>query len=374
MRIENDTIIIDNPYIVDFFQRKGTPEFMKMCEDMLFMICTICDKNPENSTDEYLKNRLDIFTRDLMDTLVHKGIKADLTPETLSTLSSKFDHMSEKLDMSRMVDTVSRSEVMMNVVQGIKSSTEQLTSKIDSFATLRTTNRYKGEHGERKLQEVLEILLQPGDGYTITDTSSLAHNCDMVIRRVGFPDIRIESKAHGRDTGDSVKMCEVKRFESDLASLGTHGIMVSLYSGIVGKGSPVDMTIIPGTNKMAFYISNNNFDGDTIANIVKLIYKLDHITTSQNEENSITLSNETMSKIRNHLSDTSRRFEEIKASLKASLSILNEMSISALENLIMSRPPEKSILACDHCRMVFKNKSGLTQHKNKCKQAPTIDV
>ena len=221
MRVEGSQIIIDDPFLVDFVRRKGTPEFLQHLENLLVMMCTICDKNPEHSTDEYLKTRFDIFSHELLSALTTRGLKADLSPETLQTLSTKFDHMNEKLDMSRMVDTVSRSEAMLNVVHGIKSSTDQLTSKIDAFSTLRSTNRYKGEHGERQLHEVLESLLHSSDGYTIDDTSSLAHNCDMVIKRPGFPDIRIESKAHGRDNGESVKMADIKRFESDLAGLGT---------------------------------------------------------------------------------------------------------------------------------------------------------
>jgi len=373
MRLEGSCYVIDDLYLVDFLHRKGTPEFMGLLEDVLKMMCTMCDKNPAHSTDEYLKTRFDIFGRDLINSLTTSGIKAELTPETLQTLSTKFEHMNEKLDMSRMVDTVSRSELMLSTVQGIKSSTDQLTSKIDSFSTLRTTNRYKGDHGERRLQEVLEIALQSSDGYTITDTSSMAHNCDMVIKRTGYPDIRIESKAHGRDNGESVKMVDIKRFESDLASLNTHGIMVSLYGGIVGKGH-IDMTVIPTTNKMAFYLSNNNFDGDTVANTVKLIYKLDHITTLQNEENTITITNDTMAKIRSHLSDAGRRMEEIKSHLKNSMRLANEISWNVIEHLIMAVPPEPIALACEYCQLVFKNKSGLTQHRNKCKNAPTVSV
>ena len=134
------------------------------------------------------------------------------------------------------------------------------------------------------------------------------------------------------------------------------------------------MSVIPTTNKMAFYISNNHFDGDVITNIVKMIYKLDRISTVQNNENSIAISNDTMCKIRSHLSDMSRHVEEIKVGLKNSMRILNEMTFDVIENLIMAIPPEPSRLTCEHCRLVFKNKSGLTQHRNKCKDAPTVNV
>ena len=370
MNVTETCLIIDDPYLVSFFSRKGTPEFMTMCTNLLRSLCTMCDMNPSNSTDEYLKSRFDIFRREMLDSLSTVNVKANLAPEFLNVITTRFDHMNEKLDMSKMVDTVARSELLLNTMTGIKTVTDTLSTKVDAFSVIRTTNRFKGDHGEHKLHDILEMSLQECDGYKISDTSSSAHNCDLNIKRSGYPDIRIESKAHGRDTGDCVKTVDVKRFEADLASLGTHGIMVSLYSGITGK-SLIDMNIIPTTNKLAFYLSNNNFDGDTITNITKLIYKLDNVMSQNNPDNSIIITNESMNKIRSHLIDFNRRVEELKLNMKNASRLLNELSFDVIENLIMSTPVE-STLSCDHCRLVFKNKSGLTQHKNKCIMNPTV--
>ena len=64
--------------------------------------------------------------------------------------------------------------------------------------------------------------------------------------------------------------------------LNSHGIFVSLYSGICGKGA-IEFELLPTTKKFAFYLSKNDFDGGMISEIIRLIYKLDTFVSDKDD-------------------------------------------------------------------------------------------
>ena len=132
----------------------------------------------------------------------------------------------------------------------------------------------------------------------------------------------MESKAHGGRTGEPVRTKEVKRFESDIIGLNSHGIFVSLYSDICGKGQ-VEIDLLH-TNKFAIYLSNNNFDGEIIKDFVNLVYKLDKIMTELNTDNSFKITTESMNSVKNYLIDFGNKIATLKTSMKNNIAILNE--------------------------------------------------
>ena len=86
--------------------------------------------------------------------------------------------------------------------------------------------------GEARLQELLSEQLTVREGYTVDVVAGQAHSCDLVVRRSGHPDVRIESKVYT----DKVGAKEVQKFRRDLMGLDAHGVFVSVQSGIVGMG------------------------------------------------------------------------------------------------------------------------------------------
>jgi hypothetical protein len=227
----------------------GDEEFMNACETMLKTVCMLYE-NQKNQTnkrdDEILTQRLNNFKQDLLDSISKQKVDTSDIMSTLRTmnehqtlsltsileqipqlsykledLSSRIDTIKEKIDITKVVEsTISRTnESLVHAMNTVTEQVNTMTNKVDTFSVSRNTTRFKGEEGERGLHEVLENSLSSRDGYTILDTKSIPHSCDMVIKRLNYPDVRIESKAHGRDTGESVRTSEVKRFESDLIHL-----------------------------------------------------------------------------------------------------------------------------------------------------------
>ena len=392
-------LLIDDVYLCNFMYHTGDEDFMNACETMLKNVCMLYE-NQKNQNykrdDEILSQRLNIFKQELLDSMSKQ--KMD-TSELLRTIKSLNEHQTltissrleqlpqinlkmcdlktnletikDKIDISKVVESTigKTNESLVYAMKSVSDQVSSMTNKVDTFSTLRNTTRFKGEEGEKGLHEVLENNLSLRDGYTITDTKSIPHSCDMVVQRTGYPDIRIESKAHGRDTGENVRTQEVKRFESDLTHLNSHGIFVSLYSGICGKGA-IEFEMLPSTKKFAFYLSRNEFDGNIISEIIRLIYKLDTFVSDKDEDEMLSITHESILKIKSHLTDFNKKIDDLKTNAKNSLRILNEITLDVIEKLFTSSIPvqeeSNNNFMCSKCNKICKNKSGLTLHINKC--------
>jgi len=392
MRVDSHgRLVIDDAYVCQFMSRHGNESFFATCESILKSICLACEHNlTQDSQNEILTQRLNVFKGELLDSISNRKVDTSDIMSTIKTMnehnilnitskldqlphiSGKIDDLKNKIDVTKVIETsVTRNnDSLVQTLNTIKNSQDQMANKIETFTTTRTTTRYKGEEGEKGLINILESKLHVRDGYTIQDVKSIAHSCDIVIKRDGYPDVRVESKAHGKETGENVRVAEVKKFESDLLALNNHGIFVSLYSGICGKGA-FEIELLPN-NKFAVYLANNNYDGDTITEVLRLIYKLDRFTSGPDSDN-ITISTDAMMRIKAYLTDFNRKIDDLKTSLKNSIRILNEITLDLVEKALtghISDEPQTPAIsyACAVCGQTCTSKAGLTLHKKRCQQ------
>lgn len=404
-------VVIDDKYICQFMGKHGNESFFATCESIIKSICLACEKNISNeSQNDILIQRLDMFKGELIDcigsqkfdtseiikTINDKKVDTNDIMSTMKTMNennilnisskleqipqivNKIDDIRNKIDVTKVIETsVTRNnDSLVQAINTIKNSQDQMASKIDTFSIVRNTTRFKGEEGEKGIIHILENKLPMRDGYSIQEVKSIPHSCDILIKRDGFPDIRIESKAHGRESKENVKLSEVKKFESDLLSLNNHGIFVSLYSGICGKDQ-FDIDLLPN-NKIAIYLSNNNFNGDIIISMIRMLYILDRFT-SGSESGDIKVSIDTMIRVKSYLTDFNRKIEEVKTLNKNSMRLLNEISLDFIEKALIGHIPQiekkstpTETYVCEKCHQVCKSKSGLTNHMKMCKVSGNV--
>jgi hypothetical protein len=319
-------IVIDDVSICSFFKDQNG-EVMKRFEDLMRTLCFFFS----NSTVEHKNEVIMEFPTEFYQVI--NGLK-------------------ERIDLSQSKD------VLMMMHEHVKN----LNAKVEHFFMVRTKNSFKGDSGEKDLMEVLENVLPIREGYSIQDRSSIPHNCDLLITKTGKPDIRIEVKNHG----ESVRSAEVKRFESDVTKLKNHGIFVSLNSPIVGK-SNMEIDLLP-TNKLACYLSNNNYDGQTIKELINVIYMMDGFMSDDSE---LKMSYDTMTKIKTYLNDYANKVIHLRLNMKSSLEILNSISFDAIERLLTGEHNvEPSTRACEYCTKEYKKRSTLDKHERSCKKRP----
>jgi hypothetical protein len=404
----NGKVVIDDKYICQFMAKQANESFFATCESILKSICLACEQNLSNeSQNDIINQRLNAFKGELIDCIGSQKVdimsklnnlpiisnkvdniltrKVD-TSEIMSTIktmnehnmlnisskleqipiiSNKVDDVNNKIDMSKVIET-SVTHHNDSLVQAINT----MSNKIDTFSVLRNTTRFKGEEGEKGIINILESRLHIRDGYSIEDVKSIPRNCDILIKRTGFPNIRIESKAHGRESKGNVRIEEVKKFESDLLDLNNHGIFISLYSGICGKGT-FEIELLP-TKKFAVYLANNNYDGDIITEVVRLIYKLDKFISASDSDD-IKISTESMMRVKSYITDFNRKIEELKTLNRNSMRILNEITLDIIEKTLTCGHHENNqtqasttSLICEKCHQVCLSKAGFTLHKKKC--------
>lgn len=219
----------------------------------------------------------------------------------------------------------------------------------------------KGAEGERRIFDLLSSRLMLRDGFTVEICKGQACQCDLVIRRQGYNPVRIEIKTFT----DKVTTKEVEKFHRDLLQLDNNGIFVSVKSGIVGIGNNEIQQLPNG--KFAVYLSNNNYDVDTIITMIHLLYRLDDIVLGNGTHNKKYLSTETLMRVRDHIKEYMNKINTIKNHMKESMSLLNEIQMSVIEKLI--NQADNSALSdycCDKCGKVCSSAPGLISHKKKC--------
>ena len=266
--------------------------------------------------------------------LITKGVLS----EALRTLESSQIVTSRALDM-----TQSKVNDMYHKLDTMDKSMSMKALKND-MNTMK-----KGMAGEKRLFDLLSNRLMMRDGYTVEQVSNIAHSCDILVKRRGHPNIRIESKAHGEHTGDKVKSKEVEKFRRDLLDMDDHGIFVSLYTGIVGMGD-YELEQLPN-GKFAIYLSNNNFNEDSIVSMMQLLYSIDRIVRNASEESydKIIVSTESMMRVKDyakeysskiqraitHIKQTELHAKETISHARESMSILLEIDVEKLENILL---------------------------------------
>ena len=244
---------------------------------------------------------------------------------------------------------------------------------------------------------MLSEKLTQRDGYDVELVSGQAHACDIVIKKLNCPDVRVECKNHGETNNEKVRAKEVSKFQNDLLGLNTHGIFVSLNSGIVGKGE-IELEQLPN-GCFAVYLANNNFDVGIISDMVYLLHRLDHLTRKSDDKDDetvmIKVSPESMVRARLYLKDFASKLSKTKTHLKESIALLSEVSFDLIERVLLGQAKESAAshlssqatplatqtpsapldtdenieLSCSVCGRACKSVSGLARHMSVHRQS-----
>jgi len=331
-------------------------------------------KQLENSVDSSMK----LSTESAHNSpLIIKGVLGDLI-HNLEQQTSNISYV-----VSSIQKDINSNSTNVAI---LKSSHDELKNKIDLLdkqllakqTKESNSNSYKGAVAEETLYNLLCDQLMTRNGFTVTKVNGMAHSCDILVQRDGCPDIRIESKAHGQNTGEKVRTFQVDKFERDLLELDNHGIFVSVFSEISGRGN-IEITQLPNA-KFAIYLGKNMYDCGIINDMIYLLYKLDSIITTSKANSNVTLSPESILKIQNIVKSISVKINTVKSSLKDSISVLNSITLEQIEDILKDQfhdlqgvdDTNITVVAvenkCKTCGFISKTKKGLVAHMHrKCR-------
>lgn len=279
--------------------------------------------------------------------------------KALAAQSARLEQHLAAIDKAIADSKAALSSTNQHLLGRLERLSEQvLVAQTKSDVSLRA----KGQEAERRFQELLEEALAPV-GIELSSVAGHAGCTDFVARKLAHPDISIELKAHKH----RVDSRNVERFESDLARLNRHGVIVALHSGFVGKEN-LQVDQLP-SGKFAVYLARNEFDVDVVREVVCLLYRLDKITSQAEApldgEAVIRLSSQTMQKVGQHITDCAAKIKQLRKHLRDGLQLLNELSLDAIERLLlgeMEAPTVAPAFACPACGHRCHNAGGLARH------------
>ncbi len=225
---------------------------------------------------------------------------------------------------------------------------DSVLGKVDGIMTQLTTMqvrqtshlRAKGVGGESRLHELLCERLRVRDGFVVEVVAGQAHGCDIVVRRAGgFTDVRIECKVYT----DKVGVKELDKFRRDLLGLNTHGVFVSIQSGIVGMAE-LEFEQLP-TGRFAVYLSNNHFNVDIVADWISVMHKIERMACPAEDSHEtgstvVRVPEEVMREVHRHLLDFSSKVGLLKVNLRECMALLNQLTLDHVERLLRGCEPK----------------------------------
>jgi hypothetical protein len=299
--------------------------------------------------------------KELNETIQVQEINQTMIIDYFDELSRKIMNENESIKTSiPMVIQYSMRDLereMRNTTTTLFKIQEQLLS-----TKVNQSTKDKGAIGENKLYELLTENLKMREGYHIEQVNGISCSCDIVVRRLNFPTVRIESKTY---TNEKVRYKEVEKFIRDLQQTNDHGIFVSLHTDIVGISNFEVQQLSNG--KFAIYLTKNNFDIECIISMIHLIYKITDLTSSNDDM--ITISPEVLNTIQSHLKDYNNKLTTVKNHMRESTRLLSEVQLDIVEKMLMTSSsvnPSKETLSCTKCNKPYKSLAALKKHIEKC--------
>lgn len=273
----------------------------------------------------------------------------------------------------------------LGALQVVRKGNDDVSARVEALAQQLTVskvkaannNSEKGKLGELKLFDFLSEKLTVRDGYSVEAVHGTAHACDILVQRLGYPDVRVESKFHGNETGSAVRTKECTKFEGDLLATGNHGVFVSHCSKITGRGR-IELVILSGC-RIAVYLSEVFDDLELVTDMVLLVYKIDTLLQAANGGGAglgnINITTETMNKIQLQLTDFAIKVQATKGHLKEAISLLDDLAFDRISSLLLGKEqqpksglggpslaPEKMVLTCSHCSYTCVRSFALENH------------
>lgn len=303
-----------------------------------------------------------------MKDLVKDSIRESVADSVKSAVSEPYAAMSRiQLDSLQLASV-------------IRSDTTDIKQAMQKLQNTKTTKEI-GNIAEEKLYIALSMLLTAAEGYEVTRVNNIERSCDILIRRRGYPDIRVEVKSH---SSKAVDTAHINRFEDDLVRHNDYGIMVNVDGGIVGYGPTLGMKQIESTGKFAFFVSNNNYDAYSIRGIMQVIYALEsHLsideTISEDENGNpvmiqpnggFRITQAHMKQIIEALQEQKKRFKKAKDSAQQTLDLITQLSLENVLSIIQGYDPHHLPWTCPHCDKVFTSINGKKDHPLKCQKNP----
>ena len=313
-------------------------------------------KNIQTDIQQYLSNKTDTPLQDFISSFETK--LSNLQSPIFSLIHSNQENLSNKIGSVK-------DDLLFT-----KNTTEKVYSELNQHLNKYSiSSQFKGMCAEIDLHQILTDTFPT---YGVVNTTGQQGCGDFMIYKEDEKFIMIEMKNYKTN----VDREEITKFLNDVSNVKTHAIMVSNYSGIVGKP---DFHVEIDDSCILVYLHNIQFSGDKIKMAVNLIEnlscKLKVIERQENDEG-ISIKKEVLDRINGELSQflesKSKLCQIMKEQHKSNLSQIENMNFPDLSIFLQDKfvlKPKK--FACDCCSNSYDTKAQLSSHK-KVHKSPKV--
>ena len=320
-------------------------ELSKKIQDYL----SLSQKTIQIELQQYLMNRSDSTLNDFISGFETK-ISTMQTP-IYALLHSNQEHITNRL-----------SSVKEDMVLA-KNTSERLYTEMSEYLNkFKVSSQFKGACSEKELHKLLSDMYTTDE---IINTTGETASGDFIMKRNDEEYIMFENKMYE----NNVDKKEVEKFLRDSKEKGLHSIMISQYSGIVGKPNyHIDIT---DTGMVLVYLHHVNYSCEIIKIAVDIIDnlspKLKNIT-KQEMIDGFVIKKELLDKI-------NLQMNSFLMNKKKMSNMIKDQQKCLLEQLDLFELPDLSIFlsdkyltnmmdfCCGICGEGFKSKSSLSAHK-----------
>jgi hypothetical protein len=180
---------------------------------------------------------------------VKQAFESDIKPQVTAAIS----------------ESMQRSTVdSATLVGAIRCDTTDIKKSLSALTDTKTSKSIGAMAEDKVFHKLSGTLSQE---FVVEFTRQNPNEADLKVKKIGYTDIMVEIKNHSKD----VTHDHVVRFEDNIAQHNSHGIIVSLQSGIVGRNDTFTMRENGG--KLSLYLCHNNYDMNAVRDLVRFIHR-----------------------------------------------------------------------------------------------------
>ncbi len=200
-----------------------------------------------------------------------------------------------------------------------------------SNAGSKNTNTSLVEKGTEAEKDIYTKLSKLMEDENIEHVASEDHDMDILIhkKQCENKDIRLEIKNYTK----SVPKQQIDKFYNDIDTTNSHGIMISLNSGISCKKN---MTFeIKKNDNICFFLTYNNYDADNIKNIIHIIRQLECVIKSMNISNNLTKADKKL--IIKDIKSNIERIKNLDDNIQKSKKLIKQINFDKILTLLIDK-------------------------------------
>lgn len=254
------------------------------------------------------------------------------------------------------------NEIKQNITDNNRKISDEIGVINTNLSEYINFIKVSSNKGKVKENTYFHMMSQTFPNYEIEDCSTLPNSMDICLK-INNLSIRIDIK----DYNSNVPLKEITKFHSDIISNKCHGILISDKTSISNKDN-FTFDLIQD-KYIAFYISKNNLDMNSIKNCIAFIKTIHSYILSNDDK--VFFHKKIIEKISIMINDYSNNIRELKKSLQDCINMTNKLTMDNLSNLL-NISLNTSILTtsfiCEHCSTSFDTLRKKDNHYKKCKE------